>query len=58
MDEGAAIEPLAVAIHALSSVAKLPAHKNVVVFGAGPVGLMCMAGELFSDLLTGNKYCD
>lgn len=45
MDEGAAIEPLAVAVHALSSVAKLPPHKNVVVFGAGPVGLMCMAGE-------------
>lgn len=45
MDEGAAIEPLAVAIHALSAVAKLPAHKNIVVFGAGPVGLMCMAGK-------------
>ncbi|KAK9896149.1 GroES-like protein [Cystobasidium minutum MCA 4210] len=42
LDEGAAIEPLAVAVHALRAVAQLPPHKNVIVFGAGPVGLMCM----------------
>jgi D-xylulose reductase len=50
MDEGAAIEPLSVAIHALNAVAKLPPHRNVVVFGAGPVGLMCMAGRSRASL--------
>lgn len=45
MDEAAAIEPIAVAVHAINAVARLPPHQNVVVFGAGPVGLMCMAGE-------------
>lgn len=45
MDEAAAIEPIAVAVHAVNAVACLQPHRNVVVFGAGPVGLMCMAGE-------------
>jgi D-xylulose reductase len=45
LDEAAAIEPIAVAVHAVSAVACLQPHRNVVVFGAGPVGLMCMAGK-------------
>lgn len=34
------IEPLAVAVMAVSSVAKMGHNANVAVFGAGPVGLL------------------
>lgn len=34
------LEPLAVAIMAVWSVAKMPHNANVAVFGAGPVGLL------------------
>ena len=37
------MEPLSVAVHAMSNTGKLRAGQNVVVFGAGPVGLLCMA---------------
>ncbi|KAI8233509.1 hypothetical protein K4K54_010284 [Colletotrichum sp. SAR 10_86] len=37
------IEPLAVAVMAVSSVAKMKHNANVAVFGAGPVGLLTMA---------------
>ncbi|KAI8265354.1 hypothetical protein K4K58_011389 [Colletotrichum sp. SAR11_239] len=42
-EEGALIEPLAVAVMAVSSVAKMKHNANVAVFGAGPVGLLTMA---------------
>lgn len=37
------MEPLSVAIHSVSNLAGLRANQSVVVFGAGPVGLLCMA---------------
>ena len=37
------MEPLAVAVHAVRSLGKLSAGQSVVVFGCGPVGLLCMA---------------
>ncbi|KAJ5379851.1 uncharacterized protein N7496_002279, partial [Penicillium cataractarum] len=43
MEEGALVEPLAVAVMAVESVAKMPHNANVAVFGAGPVGLLTMA---------------
>ncbi|EXJ77295.1 hypothetical protein A1O3_10453 [Capronia epimyces CBS 606.96] len=43
MEEGALVEPLAVAVMAVHSVAKMPHNANVAVFGAGPVGLLTMA---------------
>jgi len=36
------MEPLSVAIHVCRQ-AKVSAHKTVVIFGAGPVGLLCAA---------------
>ncbi|KAK4686181.1 hypothetical protein P7C73_g3953, partial [Tremellales sp. Uapishka_1] len=43
MEEGAMIEPLSVAVHAILSVAKATPDLNFAIFGAGPVGLLCMA---------------
>ncbi|OGM50737.1 hypothetical protein ABOM_000702, partial [Aspergillus bombycis] len=43
MAEGALIEPLAIAVMAVHSVAKMPHNVNVAVLGAGPVGLLTMA---------------
>jgi len=37
------MEPLAVGIHSVSTLAQVRANQIVVVFGAGPVGLLCMA---------------
>ena len=37
------MEPLSVAMHAISTVAKLRANQTVAIFGCGPVGLLCMA---------------
>ena len=37
------MEPLSVAVHAVSNIGQLRAGQNVVIFGAGPVGLLCMA---------------
>lgn len=42
LEEGALIEPLSVAVHIVRR-APVSAGQNVVVFGAGPVGLLCMA---------------
>lgn len=50
MEDGAMIEPLAVGVHSVSNLAKVRAGQIVAVFGAGPVGLLCMAvakGESF-----------
>ena len=43
LDEGALIEPLAVAVHVVIKQAKIKPGATVVVFGAGPVGLLCCA---------------
>lgn len=37
------MEPLAVAVHAINYIAQLRTGQSVIVFGAGPVGLLCMA---------------
>ncbi|KAI9753963.1 MAG: hypothetical protein M4579_004923 [Chaenotheca gracillima] len=42
LDEGALIEPLSVAVHIVKQAAVKPGN-SVVVFGAGPVGLLCCA---------------
>lgn len=41
-DEGALCEPLAVACHA-AKLGEITFGKNVIIFGAGPIGLMCAA---------------
>jgi 2-desacetyl-2-hydroxyethyl bacteriochlorophyllide A dehydrogenase len=53
-EEGALVEPLAVALHALKRAHMKPGQ-NVAVFGAGPVGIMIVmvvrragAGDIFS----------
>ncbi|KAK7695916.1 hypothetical protein QCA50_000555 [Cerrena zonata] len=43
LEDGAMMEPLSVAIHSVANTAGLRANQTVVVFGAGPVGLLCMA---------------
>ncbi|GIC89785.1 NAD(P)-dependent alcohol dehydrogenase [Aspergillus udagawae] len=42
MEEGALVEPLSVAVHLVRQGMVQPGH-SVVVFGAGPVGLLCSA---------------
>lgn len=42
-EDGAMMEPLSVAVHSLSKLAGCKSGDNVVIFGAGPVGLLCMA---------------
>jgi len=37
------MEPLAVAVHSASNLSEIKANQVVAVFGAGPVGLLCMA---------------
>ena len=37
------VEPLSVAVHTVSTLARLRANQKVAVFGAGPIGLACMA---------------
>ncbi|KAF7793664.1 hypothetical protein EIP86_004779 [Pleurotus ostreatoroseus] len=43
LEDGAMIEPLSVGTHALNTLGKLKANESVIVFGAGPIGLVCMA---------------
>ncbi|PSR90691.1 hypothetical protein PHLCEN_2v4840 [Hermanssonia centrifuga] len=43
LEDGAMMEPLSVAIHSVANLAGLRANQSVVIFGAGPVGLLCMA---------------
>jgi D-xylulose reductase len=43
LEDGAMMEPLSVAVHSVSSLGKLKSGQNVIVFGAGPVGLLIMA---------------
>ena len=37
------MEPLSVAIHAVSKLGGLKANQSIAVFGCGPVGILCMA---------------
>jgi D-xylulose reductase len=43
LEEGAMIEPLSVAVHIMSKQASVKIGDNVIVFGAGPIGLLCCA---------------
>ncbi|KAK9456230.1 chaperonin 10-like protein [Dipodascopsis uninucleata] len=42
LEEGALVEPLSVAVH-VSKLAEIKTGSSVIVFGAGPVGLLCCA---------------
>jgi len=37
------MEPLAVGVHSVSNLGSLRTNQTIVVFGCGPVGLLCMA---------------
>ncbi|KAG0709736.1 chaperonin 10-like protein [Suillus ampliporus] len=43
LEDGAMMEPLSVAVHAVSKLGALQSNQSVAVFGCGPVGLLCMA---------------
>ncbi|KAF2223472.1 chaperonin 10-like protein [Elsinoe ampelina] len=43
LEHGALVEPLAVAVHIARTQADVKHGQSVVVFGAGPVGLLCCA---------------
>lgn len=43
LEDGAMMEPLSVAVHALANIGKVRANQTVAVFGAGPVGLLALA---------------
>jgi len=43
LEDGAMMEPLSVATHALASIAQLKVNDTIAIFGAGPVGLLLMA---------------
>ncbi|KAI4525680.1 chaperonin 10-like protein [Schizophyllum commune] len=43
LEDGALIEPLSVGVHSVAKLGQFQASQSVVVFGCGPVGLLCMA---------------
>jgi len=43
LEDGAMMEPLSVGIHSVANVGQFKANQTVAIFGAGPVGLLCMA---------------
>jgi D-xylulose reductase len=43
LEDGAMMEPLAVAVHSVANLGGFRANQSVVIFGCGPVGLLCMA---------------
>lgn len=43
MEDGAMMEPLAVGVHAVHNLGQFRSGQSVIIFGAGPVGLLCMA---------------
>ncbi|PCH41102.1 xylitol dehydrogenase [Wolfiporia cocos MD-104 SS10] len=43
LEDGAMIEPLSVAVHAVANIGNFRPNQSIAVFGAGPVGLLCMA---------------
>lgn len=42
-EDGAMMEPLAVGVHSVKTLGQCTTNQVVVVFGAGPIGLLCMA---------------
>lgn len=42
-EEGAMMEPLAVAVHAVHNLGRCDTNQVVLVMGAGPVGILCAA---------------
>lgn len=43
LEDGAMMEPLSVGVHSVANVGNFKANQVIAVFGAGPVGLLCMA---------------
>ncbi|KAI9512231.1 xylitol dehydrogenase [Russula earlei] len=43
LEDGAMLEPLSVGVHSVSTLAKFQPAQSIVIFGCGPVGLLCMA---------------
>jgi len=43
LEDGAMMEPLAVAVHSVANLGGFRANQNITIFGCGPVGLLCMA---------------
>ncbi|KAF5388228.1 hypothetical protein D9615_000511 [Tricholomella constricta] len=43
LEDGAMIEPLAVGIHSVSNLGGFRANQAIIIFGCGPVGLLCMS---------------
>ncbi|GAA5854753.1 hypothetical protein JCM8547_004058 [Rhodosporidiobolus lusitaniae] len=43
LEEGALLEPMSVGVHALHNIAQMQPASRVVIFGAGPVGLLTAA---------------
>ncbi|KAF9519050.1 hypothetical protein BS47DRAFT_1370884 [Hydnum rufescens UP504] len=43
LEEGALMEPLSVGIHSVANLGGFRSNQSIAVFGAGPVGLLCMA---------------
>jgi D-xylulose reductase len=42
------MEPLAVGVHSVANLGCFRANQSIVVFGCGPIGLLCMAvGKAF-----------
>lgn len=37
------MEPLSVGVHSVATLGRCKSDQTVIVFGAGPVGLLCMA---------------
>jgi hypothetical protein len=42
-EDGAMMEPLSVAVHSVKGLGQCSTNETVLVFGAGPIGLLCMA---------------
>jgi D-xylulose reductase len=42
LEHGAMMEPLSVAVHAVANKGQCRANMNVLIMGAGPVGLLAM----------------
>ncbi|KAH7882026.1 xylitol dehydrogenase [Phlebopus sp. FC_14] len=43
LEDGAMMEPLSVAVHAVSKLGGFQPNQSIAVFGCGPVGILCMA---------------
>lgn len=54
LEYGALVEPLSVAVHIAGTQANVKPGQSVVVFGAGPIGLLCCA---VAKALGANKIC-